>query len=39
MEYQVPYGGFKLSGNDLHKEQGEEAIDFYTRVKAAYIRY
>jgi aldehyde dehydrogenase (NAD+) len=39
MEYQAPFGGFKLSGNDLYKEQGEEAIDFYTRIKTMYIRY
>jgi aldehyde dehydrogenase (NAD+) len=39
LEYHVPYGGVKLSGNDLYKEQGEEAIEFYTTVKAIYMRY
>ena len=35
----VPYGGFKGSGNDIYKELGEEAIQFYTRLKAIYINY
>jgi aldehyde dehydrogenase (NAD+) len=28
----MPFGGFKASGSG-HKEQGAEALDFYTRVK------
>ncbi|TRM80249.1 aldehyde dehydrogenase family protein, partial [Sulfolobus sp. A20-N-F6] len=35
----VPYGGFKGSGNDIYKELGEEAINFYTRMKAIYVNY
>lgn len=35
----VPYGGFKGSGNDIYKELGEEAIQFYTRLKAIYLHY
>jgi aldehyde dehydrogenase (NAD+) len=39
LELQVPYGGFKDSGNDQYKEMGEEALDFYTRTKAVYVGY
>jgi len=39
LELQVPYGGFKESGNDQYKEMGEEAIDFYTRTKSVYVGY
>ncbi len=39
LEYQVPYGGFKQSSAGTFKEQGLEALDFYTRVKAVYIGY
>ncbi|EWG06548.1 MAG: aldehyde dehydrogenase [Candidatus Aramenus sulfurataquae] len=35
----VPYGGFKGSGNDIYKELGEDAINFYTRIKAIYVNY
>ncbi|BCU70112.1 aldehyde dehydrogenase family protein [Stygiolobus caldivivus] len=35
----VPYGGFKGSGNDIYKELGEEAIQFYTRTKVVYFHY
>jgi aldehyde dehydrogenase (NAD+) len=34
LEPWVPYGGVKGSGNDAYKEMGEEAIEFFTRVKA-----
>jgi len=39
LEYQVPYGGFKQSSAQTFKEQGQEAIDFYTRIKAVYVGY
>jgi aldehyde dehydrogenase (NAD+) len=39
LEYQMPYGGFKQSSAETFKEQGHEAIDFYTRIKAVYVGY
>jgi 2,5-dioxopentanoate dehydrogenase len=39
LELHVPFGGFKRSSANTFKEQGEEAIDFYTRVKTVYIGY
>ncbi|WP_291764730.1 aldehyde dehydrogenase family protein [Caldivirga sp. UBA161] len=39
LEPWVPYGGVKGSGNDMYKEMGEEAIEFFTRIKAIYIGY
>ncbi|MGC8570996.1 aldehyde dehydrogenase family protein [Caldivirga sp.] len=39
LEPWVPYGGVKGSGNDMYKEMGEEAIEFFTRIKATYIGY
>ncbi len=39
LELHVPFGGFKKSSANTFKEQGEEAIDFYTRTKAVYIGY
>jgi 2,5-dioxopentanoate dehydrogenase len=39
LELQVPFGGFKKSSSNTFKEQGEEAMDFYTRIKTVYIGY
>ena len=39
LEPWVPYGGVKGSGNDIYKEMGEEAIEFFTRIKAIYVGY
>ncbi|MDG6991103.1 MAG: aldehyde dehydrogenase family protein, partial [Nitrososphaerota archaeon] len=39
VELQIPFGGMKKSSSDTFKEQGEEAIDFYTRIKAVYVGY
>jgi aldehyde dehydrogenase (NAD+) len=39
LEYQVPFGGIKMSSSASYKEQGEEAIDFYTRIKTVYLGY
>lgn len=39
LELHVPFGGFKKSSSNTFKEQGEEAIDFYTRLKTVYIGY
>ncbi len=39
VEYQAPFGGIKKSSSDTFKEQGEEGIDFYTRIKMVYVGY
>jgi len=39
LEYQVPFGGVKRSSSATFKEQGEEAIDFYTHIKTVYMGY
>ncbi|MFI5421696.1 MAG: aldehyde dehydrogenase family protein, partial [Nitrososphaerales archaeon] len=39
VELQMPFGGVKHSSSDTFKEQGEEAIEFYTRKKAVYVSY
>ena len=36
---QVPFGGVKHSSSNNFKEQGQTAIDFYTRVKSVYLDY
>jgi acyl-CoA reductase-like NAD-dependent aldehyde dehydrogenase len=35
----VPFGGFKQSSANTFKEQGEAAIEFYTRTKSVYLRH
>jgi aldehyde dehydrogenase (NAD+) len=32
-----PFGGLKLSSASTFKEQGEAAIEFYTRTKTIYV--
>ena len=39
LELQAPFGGFKKSSTNSFKEQGVEAIDFYTRIKTVYVGY
>jgi 2,5-dioxopentanoate dehydrogenase len=39
LELQVPFGGIKKSSSDSFKEQGEEGIEFYTRLKTVYMGY
>lgn len=39
LELHVPFGGFKRSSSNTFKEQGEEAVDFYTRIKTVYVGY
>jgi len=39
LEFQMPFGGVKHSSTDTFKEQGEEAVDFYTKKKAVYLSY
>lgn len=36
---QAPFGGVKQSSTDSFKEQGIEALDFYTRAKTVYLDY
>jgi alpha-ketoglutaric semialdehyde dehydrogenase len=36
---QAPFGGVKKSSTDSFKEQGQGAIEFYTRVKTVYLDY
>jgi aldehyde dehydrogenase (NAD+) len=36
---QAPFGGVKKSSTDTFKEQGPNALDFYTRVKTVYLDY
>jgi acyl-CoA reductase-like NAD-dependent aldehyde dehydrogenase len=36
---QAPFGGVKRSSSDSFKEQGPEAVDFYTRIKTVYLDY
>jgi acyl-CoA reductase-like NAD-dependent aldehyde dehydrogenase len=36
---QAPFGGVKKSSTDSFKEQGVQAIDFYTRIKTVYLDY
>lgn len=36
---QAPFGGVKKSSTDSFREQGIEAIDFYTRLKTIYVDY
>ena len=34
---QAPFGGFKQSSANTFKEQGQAAIEFYTRTKTVYV--
>jgi aldehyde dehydrogenase (NAD+) len=36
---QAPFGGFKHSSANTFKEQGQAAIEFYTRLKTVYLGY
>ena len=36
---QAPFGGVKKSSTDSFKEQGEGAIEFYSRIKTVYLDY
>jgi acyl-CoA reductase-like NAD-dependent aldehyde dehydrogenase len=36
---QAPFGGVKKSSTDSFKEQGVQAIEFYTRLKTVYLDY
>ena len=36
---QAPFGGMKSSSTDSFREQGVNALDFYTRSKTVYLDY
>ena len=36
---QAPFGGFKQSSANTFKEQGQAAIEFFTRTKTVYVTY
>ena len=35
----MPFGGFKHSSANTFKEQGQSAVDFYTRLKTVYLKH
>jgi aldehyde dehydrogenase (NAD+) len=37
VEMQMPFGGRKHSSSETYKEQGRQAIDFYSHEKAVYV--
>jgi aldehyde dehydrogenase (NAD+) len=39
LELHVPFGGYKMSSFGMIKEQGETALDFYTKIKTVYFGY
>ncbi|RQH02452.1 aldehyde dehydrogenase family protein [Natrarchaeobius oligotrophus] len=39
VELQLPFGGKKQSSSETFKEQGRQAIDFYTHEKAVYVTH
>ncbi|WP_255197484.1 aldehyde dehydrogenase family protein [Halorarius litoreus] len=39
IEFQLPFGGMKMSSSETTKEQGRQAIDFFTHEKAVYITH
>lgn len=39
VEMQLPFGGRKNSSSETFKEQGRQAIDFYTHEKAVYVTH
>jgi 2,5-dioxopentanoate dehydrogenase len=39
VDLHMPFGGVKHSSTDTFKEQGEEAVDYYTKEKAVYLSY
>jgi len=38
VEYQLPFGGTKESSYGM-REQGPQAIDFYSETRTVYLRY
>ncbi|MEM2898098.1 MAG: aldehyde dehydrogenase family protein [Nitrososphaerota archaeon] len=39
LEPHVPFGGYKKSSFGMMREQGETALDFYTKIKTVYLGY
>jgi aldehyde dehydrogenase (NAD+) len=39
VEMQLPFGGRKNSSSETFKEQGRQALDFYTHEKAVYVTH
>ncbi|MEM0445262.1 MAG: aldehyde dehydrogenase family protein [Nitrososphaerota archaeon] len=39
LEPHVPFGGYKKSSYGMIREQGEAALDFYTKIKTVYLGY
>jgi aldehyde dehydrogenase (NAD+) len=39
VEMQLPFGGMKRSSSETYKEQGRQALDFYTHEKAVYLTH
>jgi len=39
LELHVPFGGYKNSSTNTHREQGDAGIDFFTSVKTVYENY
>ncbi|MFA9518601.1 aldehyde dehydrogenase family protein [Halopenitus sp. H-Gu1] len=39
VEMQMPFGGRKQSSTETFKEQGRQALDFYTHEKAVYVTH
>ena len=37
IEVQAPFGGVKRSGTNTYRENGDQAIDFYTQTKTVYL--
>jgi aldehyde dehydrogenase (NAD+) len=35
----VPFGGVKRSSSETYKEQGEQGLEFYTKIKTVYDNY
>ncbi|MFB6075243.1 MAG: aldehyde dehydrogenase family protein [Haloarculaceae archaeon] len=39
LELHVPFGGMKRSSTNTYREQGDAALDFYTKTKTVYRNY
>jgi aldehyde dehydrogenase (NAD+) len=39
VEMQLPFGGRKNSSSETFKEQGRQALEFYTHEKAVYVTH
>ena len=37
IEPQAPFGGMKKSGTNTYRENGDQAIEFYTQMKTVYL--